>query len=61
MRGDAQPLRPTDRSITPDLIHVAIAKGCELALTPTEYANGIARGKRIRRREQSQKRQKATP
>ena len=42
-------VRPADRSISADLIRIEIGKGCALYLTPTEYANGIARGKRIRR------------
>jgi len=50
-------LRPTDRSITGELIPVGVSKGCVLLLTPQEYCNAIARGKRIRRREQSRKRQ----
>ena len=45
------PLRPTDRRITADLVPVPAGKGCTLYLTPVEYANAIARGKRIRRRE----------
>jgi hypothetical protein len=56
-----QPLRASDRSITPDLIRVAIGKGCELALTPAEYANAVARGKRLRRRQQFRQRQQPKP
>ena len=48
-------LRPTDRSITGDMVRIAVGKGCALYLTPTE-ANAIARGKRIRRAEQHQRR-----
>jgi len=50
-------LRPTNRSIPGDLIPVGVSKGCTLYLTPQEYANAVYRGKRIRRREQSRKRQ----
>jgi hypothetical protein len=53
-------LRPSSRAITPDLVRVEIGKGCVLYLTRTEYANGICRGKVIKRREQRRQRA-ATP
>ncbi len=49
MTAEPTTLRASDRSITADMIAVEVGKGCVLLLTPQEYCDAVARGKRIRR------------